>query len=154
MLNESRWVVATSWVCCGCYREGLILFAQLVVCGYRGFGSARVHWGLTYLPTTHICELRTFVAFKPQPSRVVQLTWWSMVGEGGSDGLWMRSNRPSKPGLNRTTMLMAPSIEQQLCRWFMISASYSCGQWSGGGRQPVWWVLIEQAARMRSMGSP
>ena len=69
--EERWWVVATSCGCCGCYREGLILF---VVCGYRGFGSARVHWGLTYLPTTHICELRTF-AFKPQPSRVVQLTW-------------------------------------------------------------------------------
>ena len=46
------------------------MLAQLVVyCGYRGFGSAQVHRGglPTYLPTTHICGLRTFVAFKPQP---------------------------------------------------------------------------------------
>ena len=29
--------------------------SRLVVCGYRGFGSAWVLGGLTYLPTSHIC---------------------------------------------------------------------------------------------------
>ena len=154
MLNE-RWWVVTRWVCCGCDREGLLMLAQLVVyCGYRGFGSAQVHWGAylpTYLPPIYVGFERSLHS-SPSPPRVVQLTWWSMVGEGAVMAYgWGLIDQVNLAWIEPQCW-WPPSIEQQLCRWFMISASYSCS--GGGGRQPVWWVLIEQAARMRSMGSP
>ena len=81
-----------------------------------------------------------------------------MDGERGSDGPWMRSNRPSKPGFNRTTMLIAwPSIEQGsstfnngLCSLQAIALANVLVV----ADSPYDGFLIEQAGRMGSMGSP